>query len=177
MLKLTFITLLAFLMPSLASAQDNLPALETVSYVELDRYLGDWYEIAAIPQRFQRDCVHSRAYYQLNEDDTIKVTNICITDPATGSFKDIEGKAWVDDLETNAKLKVQFFWPFKGDYWIIELADDYAYAVVGAPNRDYLWILSRTPQMEDGLYNELMVQIKEQHLYDVSLIVKTQVGN
>ena len=77
------------------------------------------------------------------------------------------------DPETNAKLQVQFFWPFRGDYWVIELDDDYQYAVVGHPDRSYLWILSRTPQMEDSLYNDLMERIEYIHYYEPSQIVRT----
>ena len=75
--------------------------------------------------------------------------------PGNGSIK---GKAFVVPNSNNSKLKVQFFWPFKGDYWIIELADDYSYAVVGDKSRKYLWILSRTPQMDQKLYDEVIIR-------------------
>ena len=78
----------------------------------------------------------------------------------TGKTSYIKGKAFVDDKKTNAKLKVQFFWPFKGKYWIIDLADDYSYAVVSHPNRKYLWILSRTKTMDSVLYHQIIERLK-----------------
>lgn len=145
--------------------------LQTVSSVDLNRYLGKWYEIASIPQRFQEGCAASSAEYSLRSDGDIKVINSCRLED--GSIKVARGKAWVVDQATNAKLKVRFFWPFSGDYWIIELADDYSYAVVGHPDRDYLWILSRTPQISPALFDTLMERIENKHGYDVSQIVRT----
>ncbi len=144
--------------------------LQTVSSVDIERYLGKWYEIAAIPQRFQRGCAATTAEYSLRDDGKIDVLNVCRLED--GSIKRARGKAWVVD-ETNAKLKVRFFWPFTGDYWIIELAEDYSYAVVGHPDRDYLWILSRTAEMSPALHEMLMQTIETKHGYDVSKIVRT----
>jgi apolipoprotein D and lipocalin family protein len=86
------------------------------------------------------------------------------------------GKAWVVDKSTNAKLKVSFFWPFRGDYWIIELGKDYEYAVVSSPNRKYLWILSRTPKMDEALYARIVEGLRERG-FDVSLLQRTEQGN
>jgi apolipoprotein D and lipocalin family protein len=86
-----------------------------------------------------------------------------------------KGTAKVVDKKTNAKLKVTFFWPFYGHYWIIGLGENYEYAVVGHPDRKYLWVLSRTPEMEETLYNEILGRIKQQG-YDVSKLMKTQQG-
>jgi apolipoprotein D and lipocalin family protein len=144
--------------------------LQTVSSVDINQYLGKWYEIASIPQRFQKGCAASTAEYSLRDDGTIVVVNACRLED--GSIKKVRGKAWATD-DTNAKLKVRFFWPFNGDYWIIELADDYSYAVVGHPNRDYLWILSRTAEISPTLYDELMEKIEITHGYDLSKIVRT----
>jgi apolipoprotein D and lipocalin family protein len=146
--------------------------LQVVPRVDLDRYLGTWYEIATIPQRFQKDCVGVTATYTLRDDGKIGVLNTCRKKTLDGELKTAKGKAWVVDKETNAKLKVQFFWPFRGDYWIIELDPDYQYAVVGHPDRKYLWILSRTPQMDEALYQDLMQRIANKG-YDLSLIKRT----
>ena len=151
-------------------ADDRL--LQTVPHVDLGRYAGTWYEIATIPQRFQKDCVAVTATYTLRDDGTIAVLNKCRKKTLDGELKEAKGKAWVIDKKTNAKLKVQFFWPFKGDYWIIELDVDYQYAVVGHPGRKYLWILSRTPQMEESLYQDLLRRIANKG-YDLSLIKRT----
>jgi apolipoprotein D and lipocalin family protein len=147
--------------------------LQTVAKVDLNRYLGVWYEIATIPQRFQKGCTGVTATYSLRKDGKIDVLNECHKDSLNGRYKSIHGKAWVADQQTNAKLKVQFFWPFSGDYWIIELDSNYQYAVVGHPNRNYLWILCRTPKMDEGVYNGLLNRIRDVHGYDIGRIKKT----
>ncbi|MCG6536783.1 MAG: lipocalin family protein, partial [Syntrophales bacterium LBB04] len=133
---------------------------------------GLWYEIARIDHSFQKDCVASTADYSLRSDGYIKVVNTCRKKSLDGEISTVEGKAWVVNKETNAWLKVQFFWPFRGDYVIIDLDEkEYRYAVVGHPSRDYLWILSRTPQMDDGTYKEILNKISKQG-YDLNRIKK-----
>lgn len=130
--------------------------LEVVPSLDLQRYLGTWYEIATIPHFFQKDCVGVTANYSLRPDGDITVVNTCRKKTLDGPVKTAKGKAWITDETTKAKLKVRFFWPFSGDYWIVELDPDYQWAVVGAPDRDYLWILCRTPHMEELLYQDLL---------------------
>jgi apolipoprotein D and lipocalin family protein len=149
------------------SAQDK--PLQTVQNVELDRYLGKWYEIAAFPQSFERGCSHTFAEYSKNDDGSIAVKNTCIKD---GKIKVANGKATVTDTKTNAKLSVQFFWPFAGKYWIIGLGHDYSYALVGHPNRKYLWILGRKPVMDAQMFNHL-VTLAANKGFDVRNLVKT----
>jgi apolipoprotein D and lipocalin family protein len=127
--------------------------LEVVPQVDLKKYLGKWYEIAHLPAKFQEGCDETTATYTLSEDGSISVLNECIKD---GRAKQAKGKAKVVDKNSGAKLKVTFFWPFYGDYWIIKLGKDYDYSVVGTPSRKYLWILSRTPKMDDKLYSQLL---------------------
>lgn len=146
--------------------------LEVVPRVDIPRYLGTWYEIATIPQRFQRGCVGVTAHYSLRDDGAIDVVNVCRKDTLDGKERSVRGKAWIVDRATNAKLKVRFFWPFSGAYWIIELDTDYQWAVVGHPDRTYYWILSRTPQMDPALYDELLRRAAAKG-YDVSKIKKT----
>lgn len=124
--------------------------------VDLDLYLGRWYEIARYPHFFERGCAGVTADYSLREDGNIRVVNTCLQGGLDGPVKDIEGYAWVVDKQTNAKLKVRFFWPFYGSYWILEVADDYSWAVVGHPSRSYFWILSRTPQMDAEAYESIL---------------------
>lgn len=150
-----------------SEAQD----LETVPYVDLEKYAGEWYEIASYPQSFQKGCTCTKATYTPNEDGTIHVENTCNL-PEKGKTKTSTATAFVEDGSGNAKLKVQFFWPFKGKYWIIDLAKDYSYAVVGHPNRKYLWILSRTPEMDENLYNQILERITEKG-FDISKLEKT----
>ncbi len=143
--------------------------LETVGYVDLDRYLGKWYEIAAFPQGFEKGCTCTTAEYSLREDGTIAVVNSCVIN---GNPKSVEGKATVTDKKTNAKLEVQFAWPFSGKYWIIALAPDYSYAIVGHPNRKYLWILGRKPAMDAMTYNHLVL-VAAGKGFDIRKLVKT----
>lgn len=146
--------------------------LETVPNVDLEKYMGKWYEIATIPQRFQKGCVCTTAEYSLVNDQYVKVVNKCRNETPDGEIKQIEGKAFVAKKGNRAKLKVQFFWPFKAKYWIIDLADDYSWAVVGHPNRKYLWILSRTPEMDNKIYQNIIKRLEEQK-YNTSLLVRT----
>ena len=146
--------------------------LEVVPHVDLQRYLGTWYEIATIPQRFQMGCVGVTAEYSLRTNGDIQVVNTCLKETLDGKIRRARGKARVVDRTTNAKLKVSFFWPFWGAYWIIGLDADYQWAIVGHPNRTYLWILGRSPQMDDTLYQELLALIAKKG-YDLSKIKKT----
>ena len=151
-------------------------SLETVSFVDLKRYAGKWYEIAAYPQRFQKGCHCTTAEYTLSADgEYVVVENRCNKDSVNGKPSGIKGKAFVDKNSGNAKLKVQFFWPFKGKYWIIDLADDYRYAVVSHPNRKYLWILSRTPQMNAADYQGIIERLKAKG-FDLSKLKLTVQG-
>jgi apolipoprotein D and lipocalin family protein len=133
--------------------------VRTVERVDLKRYAGDWYEVARLPNRFQRRCVGDvRARYVIRADGRLDVLNQCRT--ADGTI-DATGVARVVDTNTFAKLKVRFapaalsFLPFVwGDYWILALASDYSWAVVGSPDRRYLWILSRTPLLPATVFAE-----------------------
>ncbi|MGA3193125.1 MAG: lipocalin family protein [Candidatus Bathyarchaeia archaeon] len=143
--------------------------LEVVPHVELEKYLGKWYEIAHLPARFQEGCSDTTATYTLSKDGSISVLNECIRN---GKVKKAKGKAKVVEKSSGAKLKVTFFRPFYGDYWIIKLGKDYDYAVVGTPNRKYLWILSRTPQMDDNLFSELIEFVKSKG-FNVENFIRT----
>ncbi len=154
------------------TARLHLPPLQTVPRVDLNRYLGTWYEIAAFPQSFQRGCTGSTAKYTLRDDGEIDVLNRCRKGSLDGEQKLAKGRARVVDRATNAKLEVSFFRPFWGDYWIIELGRDYEYAVVGHPSRDYLWILSRTPTMDASLYDGIIVRLRSQG-YEIERLNRT----
>jgi apolipoprotein D and lipocalin family protein len=148
------------------------PELRTVPQVDLNRYTGKWYEIATIPSWFQKDCVGTTASYSLRDDGTIRVENVCHEKTLDGPERSIVGKAWVTDRNTFARLEVQFFWPISGPYWIIALDPQYRYAMVGHPSREYLWILSRAPQMNDALYEDLLTKAERQG-YDVQRVQRT----
>ena len=135
----------------LARAEAPLP---TVEQVDLARYAGAWYEIALLPNRFQKQCVaDTQARYRL-DGDRVEVLNRCRM--ADGQVDSIQGHAKVVPDSGNAKLRVSFFWPFYGDYWVLSLDPDYRQVLVGAPNRRYAWVLSRSPQMEAAALDALL---------------------
>jgi apolipoprotein D and lipocalin family protein len=146
--------------------------LTAVDRVDLRRYSGTWYEIARYANRFQRDCQSdTTAEYTVRTDGKVQVVNSCRQ--KDGKTKAARGTAKVADKTSNAKLKVTFFWPFYGDYWIIGLSPDYRYAIVGEPKRKYLWILSRTHEMDEGTYKEALAQIRTAG-YDPDKLLKTR---
>ena len=137
------------------------PPLATVEKVELGRYTGRWYEIARYPNSFESGCVGVTADYALRQDGRISVLNTCIEGDLDGNVRTIEGVARVVDPSTNAKLAVSFFGPFEGDYWILELGEDYEYAVVGEPSRSFLWILAREPTLDQTLYEGILGRLPD----------------
>ena len=149
-----------------------------VPTLDLRRYAGTWYEIARLPNPFQAKCARSVVVrYGLREDGRLDVVNECAE--ADGRVRRASGVARLADPQgPPSKLKVRFapailsFIPSVwGDYWVIDLAPDYSYAVVGEPKREYLWILSRSPQMPEPLYAEVLGRAAR--LYDVSRVVRT----
>lgn len=147
-----FSFLLMFLFLSLSCLSQ--PPLETVGKVDLQKYSGLWYEMCHLPARFLDGCECITATYSIDSRGFVKVYNKC--KKSNGKWISISGKAFSVQGSGNSKLKVQFFWPFRSDYYIIDLADDYSYAIVGEPGRNYLWILSRTPKMNPDLYQSLV---------------------
>lgn len=162
----------AFALAAVCSAADL--ALETVPSVDLQRYVGRWHQIAYYPNRFQRACTRATtAEYSERSDGTLRVVNTCQTDSGE---KRAEGVARVVGP---GKLEVRFapawlsFLPFVwGDYWIIELASDYSYAVVGAPSRKYLWILARSPALDEATYSGIVERLPARG-YDPAKLVRT----
>lgn len=165
---------MAFFLSGCASVpKKTSPELKVVPYVDIDRYLGKWYEIALYPNWFEEGCFRSTALYEKLENGQIKVTNQCRMHGANGDLNEAIGIADIADSKTNAKLKVQFFWPFKGDYWIIDLDKAYQYAIVSEPNRQYLWILSRSPKVDNQTLDTLKEKIRKKG-FDLSYLIMTQ---
>lgn len=130
------------------------PTAETprpVASVDLARYAGTWFEVARYPTSFQDServqCEGTSATYALRPDGQVDVTNRCRNARAGGAERAARAVAYAVPGSGNARLRVSFFWPFYGDYWVVGLDPDYRWAVVGAPGRDYLWVLSRTPEL------------------------------
>lgn len=179
MKTVTFFLLVAGLV-QLAYAQEKpMQELKVVPTVDLQKYAGTWYEIARLPNRFQSDCTGDvTATYTIDEDD-IEVVNRCRR--ANGEMMEAKGRARrASDDEPISKLKVRFapaylsFLPFVwGNYWIIDLAPDYSYAVVGEPDRKYLWILSRSRKVEDVDLQNILERIRQQG-YDSTKLIMTK---
>ncbi len=173
-----FYSLILLLTACAANRAANLPSLETVPSIEVSRYLGKWYEIARLPNRFQNMCASDvSAVYAQKDNGRLSVVNNC--KKPDGSLTSVEGEARETQAGQNSKLQVRFapawlgwiplVW---GDYWIIELAPDYSYAVIGEPSRQYLWLLSRTPKMEAALYEKILAGIQTKG-FDSSKVQKT----
>ena len=140
---------------------DNAP----VAALDLNRYLGEWYEIARFDHSFERGIEQAKASYTLNEDGTIKVVNSGIK---AGKPKTAIGKGKLTD--TPALLRVSFFGPFYADYRVMKIDTDYAYALVGSGGADYLWMLSRTPKLADDAKSELLAEAKRRG-YDTEKLI------
>lgn len=179
LIAISFTIILATL-AFLAQSPKEAP-VRTVPSVDLSKYSGTWYEIAKYPNKFQKDCVgNTTATYTLKEKGKLDVLNRCLEND--GTIKDAKAAGKVKDKSTNAKLKVRFapsflsFLPFVwADYWVIDLADDYSYAVVATPDRDYFWILSRKSQMDDATYQAILRRAETQGFIP-GKVVKTPQG-
>ena len=157
------------------TARLGLPPLQTVDSVTVSKYMGVWFEIASIPQRFQKGCTDTQATYTLTDAGTVNIVNACRKGADTQPVS-AQGQARVVAGSNGAKLRVSFFLSFLpffwGDYWIVDLASDYSYAAVGSPGRDTLWILSRTPNLPDATYQHILAHLGSQG-YDVNRLQKT----
>jgi apolipoprotein D and lipocalin family protein len=169
-MKKTVLTLLIIMIFSTAQSQKS-PSV--VSSVDLNRYKGLWYEIARLPNFFERKLKCTSATYTIRDDGRITVLNkgYYISDPKKSTSS--KGIAWIPDKNSPAKLKVQFFWPFSGDYWIMELDKDYQYVLVGDPSVKYLWILAREKKMNESTY-KMLLQKAIDNGYDVRTIIRVE---
>ena len=138
--------------------------------VEIQRYLGRWFEIARYEQSFQRGCEGVTADYSLRSEGGIDVLNRCRK--PNGEISEARGRAKIVDTRTNAKLKVSFFGPFYGDYWILDHADDYSWSIVGEPSGRYLWILARSPTPSEAEVDNLIGRVRTMG-YDTSMLRRT----
>jgi apolipoprotein D and lipocalin family protein len=152
--------------------KNSSPELQVVSYVDVERYLGKWYEIARYPHSFEEGCFGSTAFYEKVSEVEIRVTNQCRQDGPDGELDEAVGKAFLTDKKSNAKLKVQFFWPFKGDYWIIDIDENYQHAIVSEPDRQYLWILSRESKMNPSKLEMLKEKLIKKG-FDLTYLIMT----
>ena len=141
------------------AAQPAQPDLSAVEHVILERYAGLWYEIARLPNRFQKQCASNTTAEYVLTDKGVRVVNSCTR--VDGQTESIEGRARVVPGSGNAKLRVSFFGPFSAPYWILALDKDYEWALVGSPDRKCLWILARTPQLPQATYQHIVERAAE----------------
>ncbi len=147
--------------------------LPTVPQVDIERYMGVWYEIARFPHRFERDLVGVTATYKLKKNGIISVLNQGYKYTQDGKHKTAKGRARIPDSTVPGRLQVTFFLCFWADYLILELDEQYQYALIGSSTPNYLWILCRNPFMDDSTYQKLVS--KAQSLgYDVAKLEKVQ---
>lgn len=143
--------------------------VKVVNNFELNRYLGTWYEVARLDHSFERGLEQVTANYSLREDGSVKVINRGFN-PEKQKWQESEGKGYFTGPNTRAALKVSFFGPFYGGYNVIELDKDYQYALVCGPDKSYLWILSRTPTLSDGVKQKLL-NTAQQYGFDTHQLV------
>lgn len=146
---------------------------EVVKSVDINRYAGTWYEIARLPNSFERKLKCITATYTLREDGKISVLNKGHYIAEPDKINSAKGVAWIPDKNVTAKLKVTFFWPFSGNYWIMDLDKDYKYVLIGEPSFKYLWILSRDKSMDEITYQMLLKKAVDNG-YDVTPIIRVE---
>ena len=171
-LLLSFLITLTF-----CKGQNSMIDKTVVKELDIERYLGSWYEISRFDHRFERDLVGVTATYSYRKDGKIKVVNTGHKETLNEKISEAIGKAKIPDINMPSKLKVSFFWFFYGDYFVLELDENYQWAVIGSSSDNYLWILSRIPQMDDILYHDILKKLTIRG-YDVNkLIVVKQKSN
>jgi apolipoprotein D and lipocalin family protein len=145
------------------------PEMETVDYVDIERFMGDWYVIANIPTFLEKEAYNAVETYALNDDGSIATTFTFRKGGFDGEEKEFNPKGFISDTRTNATWGMRFVWPIKADYRIIYVDNDYSKTVIARQKRDFIWIMARSPQIPDAEYQEL-VELAESVGYDVSKI-------
>ena len=143
----------------------------TVKELDLNRYVGKWYEIARFPHSFEKDLVGVTATYELMDNGKIRIINEGYKNTLDGKHSKAEGKAKVPDKSEPGKLRVSFFWDFYSDYYVLELDENYRYAMIGSSSDKYFWILSRTPQMDESTYTMLLEKAQKRG-YNLKKLIK-----
>lgn len=151
--RILIITMLTALLGACATER---PEMETVDYVDLDRFMGDWYVIANIPTFVEKGAHNAIETYALNDDGTIDTRFSFYRNGFDGKFKEYNPRGFIEDTETNALWGMRFIWPFKADYRVIYLNEDYSQTIIGRQKRDYVWIMAREPEIPEDEYRELI---------------------
>jgi len=164
--KLTFVVLLASMLSACAARG---PEMKTVDYVDIERFMGDWYVIANIPTFLEKGAHNAVESYALNDDGSIQTTFTFLKDGFDGDKKQYNPKGFITDTQTNATWGMRFVWPIKADYRIIYLSEDYSQTIIARQKRDFIWIMARTPTIPEADY-ERLIKLSESVGYDVSQI-------
>lgn len=173
-MKLSYISLILLLLINAScKSQDSMIDKSVVKELDIDRYLGTWYEISRFDHSFERGMEGVTATYSMREDGKIKVLNAGYKGSLNGEYKDAEGKAYIPNKDEPAKLKVSFFWFFYGDYFVLDLDKDYQWALIGSSSDKYLWILSRSPNISEDKYRMLVNKLKLRG-YDTSKLIRVK---
>ncbi|MFC1563631.1 lipocalin family protein [candidate division KSB1 bacterium] len=168
---LLFIAVLAIFLITGGFMGSNSPMV-TVLNVDINRFMGDWYVIANIPTFIERNAVNAVESYALREDGDVDITFTFSDKTPEGEKKEYTALGFINDRETNAEWRVQFFWPIKFPYKVIGLDVDYTYTVIGVPSRKYVWIMSRTPRMDEQTYTNIVDLLEKDYGYDKDKIQK-----
>ena len=147
----------------------KLAKLETVEYVDLQKFMGDWYVIANIPTFIEKGAVNAIESYRLDSKGRIKTTFTFRKDSVSGPEKKYNPTGFIYNRKTNAEWRMQFLWPFRSPFLIIDLDDDYSYTVIGIPSRKYVWIMAREHKMSEELYNKIISNLEKVD-YDITQI-------
>lgn len=166
MRALSFITILFYL----AACATKQEPLKLVDSVDIPRFMGKWYVIANIPTFIEKGATHGIEDYTWNEKENR--IDVMFTQMKDGEKKEYPQKAWVDN-KAGSKWKIQFFWPLKFDYLVVDLAKDYSWTVIGVPDRDHVWIMSRDKTLDEKTYSEIVNRLKDQG-FDISKIEKVK---
>ena len=162
--------LIAIILTTMVFAKNYVEELKTVEFVDIERFLGDWYVVGVIPTFAEKDAVNAIERYELNDKGNIDITFTHYKKSPEGKYKEYHPKGFIFDEKTNAEWRVQFFWPFKFKYLVIDLAEDYRYTVIGVPNRKYVWIMARDTMLSEE-DNKLIREKLSDQGYDVGKIV------
>jgi len=161
MKKIVILTIALLILPISVWTKDELPELRPVESLDVNRCTGTWFEIARLKYFFEKNVVAGTSTLLIRPNGDFRIINEGRKGSFTGKWVSAKGVAWRADKKSISRFKVRFFWPFYGQYWVIEVGKDYEYIVVGHPKRKHLWILSRTPQIDKSVYAGILERIKE----------------
>ena len=173
-MKTAIITILLsplFLLCGCMSTAPKKAPLKTVDHVDLHRFMGDWYVIGTIPWIVEKNNVGTMDIYKMRPDGRIGITYAFHKKDLSAKRREMHAIGTVLDKQTNVRWGVQFFWPFKAPYLVIDLAPDYSSTTIGYPSRDLIWIMARTPTLSESTYQSLLQKASSQG-YDIKRIVK-----